>query len=519
MPRITRALISVSDKTKLLDLALALHAMGIEIISTGGSAKLLATYGVPVADVSTYTGCPEMLDGRVKTLHPKIHGAILARRDKPAHLAMLQSANIPPIDMVVVNFYPFTDTVSQPHCSFEEAIENIDIGGPAMVRSAAKNWRDVVVLTDPNQYQSVIQEIQEHHAMVSEDTCFALAVQAFNRISQYDGAISNYLSSLTNIAGEQEQFPDQLNCQFVKLQNLRYGENPHQTAAFYRELQPVPGSLATARQLQGKDLSYNNLADADTAWEAVKQFATPACVIVKHANPCGVALGSHAEEAYRKAFSADPTSAFGGIVALNVNLDQNTAMAIAEQFLEVIIAPGYTDSALRVLAEKSKLRLLQIDLSTAQNREDMKRVGGGLLLQMTDTHPPLNFQVVTQKQPKPQEMSDLLFAWRVAKEVKSNAIVFCKEGRTLGIGAGQMSRVDSVKIAVLKAQRAGLSLHHAVVASDAFFPFRDGVDVLAEAGASSVIQPGGSLRDQEVIAAADAHGLTMLFTGIRHFRH
>ena len=528
MATIKRALISVSDKTGIIDFAKKLSSLGIEILSTGGTAKLFRDNQIAVIEVSDYTGFTEMLDGRVKTLHPKVHGGILGRRDLPEHVAAMQAAGIPNIDMVVVNLYPFEATVANPDCTLEDAIENIDIGGPAMVRSAAKNWKDVAVLTDASQYADVLSELQSTGGGVSQATQFALAVAAFNRISNYDGAISDYLSSF-NADGSRSDFPAQSNARFVKLQDLRYGENPHQQAAFYRDLYPAPGSLVTAQQLQGKELSYNNIADADAAWETVKSFSSTACVIVKHANPCGVALGADALEAYSKAFKTDPSSAFGGIIAFNTTVDKVAAEAISKQFVEVLIAPSYTAEALAIFTAKANVRVLQIALpkggttpfEQGRNAQDIKRVGSGILIQTADNHEisPTELKVVTQKHPTPQQMADLLFAWRVAKYVKSNAIVFCGDGMTLGVGAGQMSRVDSTKIAAIKAQNAGLSLKNSVVASDAFFPFRDGIDVLAEAGASCVIHPGGSIRDDEVIAAADAHGLVMVVTGIRHFRH
>jgi phosphoribosylaminoimidazolecarboxamide formyltransferase/IMP cyclohydrolase len=528
MATIKRALISVSDKTGIIDFAKKLSSLGIEILSTGGTAKLFRDNQIAVIEVSDYTGFTEMLDGRVKTLHPKVHGGILGRRDLPEHVAAMQAAGIPNIDMVVVNLYPFEATVANPDCTLEDAIENIDIGGPAMVRSAAKNWKDVAVLTDASQYADVLNELQSTGGGVSQATQFALAVAAFNRISNYDGAISDYLSSF-NADGSRSDFPAQSNARFVKLQDLRYGENPHQQAAFYRDLYPAPGSLVTAQQLQGKELSYNNIADADAAWETVKSFSSTACVIVKHANPCGVALGADALEAYSKAFKTDPSSAFGGIIAFNTTVDKVAAEAISKQFVEVLIAPSYTAEALAIFTAKANVRVLKIALpkggttpfEQGRNAQDIKRVGSGILIQTADNHEisPTELKVVTQKHPTPQQMADLLFAWRVAKYVKSNAIVFCGDGMTLGVGAGQMSRVDSTKIAAIKAQNAGLSLKNSVVASDAFFPFRDGIDVLAEAGASCVIHPGGSIRDDEVIAAADAHGLVMVVTGIRHFRH
>ncbi len=528
MATIKRALISVSDKTGIIDFAKNLSQFGIEILSTGGTAKLFRDNNIPVIDVSDYTGFEEMLDGRVKTLHPKVHGGILGRRDLPEHVAAMQSAGIPNIDMVVVNLYPFEATVAQPNCTLEDAIENIDIGGPAMVRSAAKNWKDVAVLTDASQYEEVLNELKSTGGAVSQATQFALSIAAFNRISNYDGAISDYLSSF-NADGTRSAFPAQTNGRFVKLQDLRYGENPHQQAAFYRDLYPAPGSLVTAQQLQGKELSYNNIADADAAWETVKSFSSNACVIVKHANPCGVAVGKDSLEAYSKAFQTDPTSAFGGIIAFNATLDKAAAEAVSKQFVEVLIAPDYSEDALEVFKAKANVRVLKIELpkggSTAweqgRNSHDIKRIGSGILIQTADNHEisEADLKIVSKKQPTPQQLADMLFAWNVAKYVKSNAIVFCGNGMTLGVGAGQMSRVDSTKIAAIKAQNAGLTLKDSVVASDAFFPFRDGIDVLAEAGASCVIQPGGSMRDEEVIAAADEHGLVMVLTGIRHFRH
>ncbi|MBZ4201223.1 MAG: bifunctional phosphoribosylaminoimidazolecarboxamide formyltransferase/IMP cyclohydrolase [Methylotenera sp.] len=528
MATIKRALISVSDKTGIVELAQALSQLNVEILSTGGTAKLFREQGIPVVEVSDYTGFTEMLDGRVKTLHPKVHGGILGRRDLPEHVAAMQAADIPNIDMVVVNLYPFEATVAKADCTLEDAIENIDIGGPAMVRSAAKNWKDVAVLTDASQYADVIAELKSTGGAVSQATQFALSVAAFNRISNYDGAISDYLSSF-NADGTRGAFPAQTNGRFVKLQDLRYGENPHQQAAFYRDLHPAPGSLVTATQLQGKELSYNNIADGDAAWEAVKSFSSTACVIVKHANPCGVALGASALEAYSKAFQTDPSSAFGGIIAFNTVVDKAAAEAVSKQFVEVLIAPDFTADALAIFAAKANVRVLKIALPKGgdtpwlqgRNAHDTKRVGSGLLIQTADNHEisTADLKVVSKKQATPQQMADMLFAWRVAKYVKSNAIVFCGNGMTLGVGAGQMSRVDSTRIAAIKAQNANLSLKNSVVASDAFFPFRDGIDVLAEAGASCVIHPGGSMRDEEVVAAADEHGLVMVVTGIRHFRH
>ncbi len=530
------ALLSVSDKTGIVEFAQSLHALGITLLSTGGTAKLLADAGLPVTEVAALTGFPEMLDGRVKTLHPKVHGGLLARRDLPAHMAALAAHGIATIDLLVVNLYPFEATVAKPGCTLEDAIENIDIGGPAMVRSAAKNWRDVGVLTDASQYASVLQELQAS-GKLTDKTKFALSVAAFNRISQYDGAISDYLSSMAQ-DGSQALFGGQANGRFVKLQDLRYGENPHQKAAFYRDLHPAPGSLVTARQLQGKELSYNNIADADAAWECVKSFNPTvdgvACVIVKHANPCGVAIGANALEAYSKAFKTDPTSAFGGIIALNCPLDESAALQISKQFVEVLMAPAFSPEALAVFKAKANVRLLQIDLpdvgggganasawALGRNAVDVKRVGSGLLMQTADNHELAlaDLKIVSKIQPTPAQLQDLLFAWKVAKYVKSNAIVFCANGMTMGVGAGQMSRLDSARIASIKAQHAGLSLAGTVVASDAFFPFRDGLDVVVDAGATCVIQPGGSMRDDEVVAAANERGVAMVFTGVRHFRH
>ena len=521
MAAIKQALISVSDKAGLLPFARGLQQLGINILSTGGTAKLLADNGIAVTEVADYTGFPEMLDGRVKTLQPKVHAGILARRDLAEHVATLQQHGIPTIDLVVVNLYPFSAAVAQEDCTLADAIENIDIGGPTMVRAAAKNHAHVAIVTDPADYPGVLAEMQMHGGAVPDATRFALAQKAFSHTAAYDSAISNYLTAV-DADGKRSEFPAQINFNFTKVQDMRYGENPHQNAAFYRDLVAVPGGIADYTQLQGKELSYNNIGDADAAWECVKTFEQCACVIVKHANPCGVAIAATPLQAYKLAYATDPTSAFGGIIAFNRELDEQTAAEIiAKQFVEVIIAPGASEAACKVLAAKQNVRLLTVPLSHAHNRYDLKRVSGGLLVQSPDT---LNVQaaqlrVLTKAQPSAAQMQDLLFAWRVAKYVKSNAIVFCKDGQTLGVGAGQMSRVDSTRIASIKAQNAGLSLQGAVVASDAFFPFRDGVDVLAQAGAQAVIQPGGSIRDEEVIAAADEHGIAMVLTGYRHFRH
>ncbi|OLE17601.1 MAG: bifunctional phosphoribosylaminoimidazolecarboxamide formyltransferase/IMP cyclohydrolase [Betaproteobacteria bacterium 13_1_20CM_3_63_8] len=514
--KVQRALLSVSDKSGIVELARTLASLGVEILSTGGTAKLLEKERVAVAEVSTYTGFPEMLDGRVKTLHPKIHAGLLARRDDPAHLAALRSAAIPPIDLLVVNLYPFQAAVADADCRFEDAIENIDIGGPALLRAAAKNHAGVAVLVDPADYARVLEELRA--GGISPATLFALAKKVFAHTAAYDGAIANYLSSL-DAARRRRGYPDILTLQFAKLQDLRYGENPHQSAAFYRDERPVAGGLAGYRQLQGKELSYNNIADADAAWECVKSFAEPACVIVKHANPCGVALAQTLADAYDKAFKTDPVSAFGGILAFNRALDGATAAALGRQFAEVVIAPRVDTQAEKELAKRANVRVLEVPLTHEHQAHDYKRIGGGLLVQSTDASHDTDLKVVTKKPPSDAQWSDLKFAWRVAKFVKSNAIVFARERMTLGVGAGQMSRVDSARIATVKAQAAGLELQGSAVASDAFFPFRDGLDVVVDAGAAAVIQPGGSLRDDEVIAAADERGVAMVFTGVRHFRH
>ena len=520
---IKQALISVSDKTGVLDFARALSGMGVNILSTGGTAKLLAENGIKVTEVADYTGFPEMLDGRVKTLHPKVHGGILARRDFPEHVSALEKHGIPTIDMVVVNLYPFQQTIAREECALEDAIENIDIGGPAMLRSSAKNHKDVIVICDPTDYAQVLVELSANNGEASYETKFALAKKVFAHTAQYDGAITNYFTSLgaDKQHATRSSYPATLNLHFEKVQEMRYGENPHQSAAFYRESNPQAGALANYTQLQGKELSYNNIADADAAWECVKTFDEVACVIIKHANPCGVAIGANPLEAYSKALQTDPTSAFGGIIAFNHEVDGNTAEAVAKQFVEVLIAPSFTDEAKKIFTAKQNVRLLEIPLGHAVNAHDFKRVGGGLLVQSPDAKNVMlaELKIVSKKQPTPQQLQDLMFAWRVAKFVKSNAIVFCANGMTMGVGAGQMSRIDSARIASIKAQNAGLSLVGTAVASDAFFPFRDGLDVVVDAGATSVIHPGGSMRDQEVIDAANERGIVMLLTGTRHFRH
>ncbi len=530
MPKLT-ALISVSDKAGVVDFARALHALDVELLSTGGTARLLSDAGLPVTEVAEVTGFPEMLDGRVKTLHPRIHGGLLARRDLPAHMDALLEHGIGTIELLVVNLYPFAQATARPDCTLEDAIENIDIGGPAMLRAAAKNWPDVAVVIDPADYARVLDELRL--GGVQRSTKFALAGKVYAHTAAYDGMISNYLGSLQRGAEDdvaavpaRTPFPAVYSLQLSKKQDLRYGENPHQAAAFYREGLPAAGLLAGWTQLQGKELSYNNIADADAAWECVRSFdglGTAACVIVKHANPCGVAVGATLIEAYAKAWQTDPTSAYGGILAFNRPLDEATARRIGDnkQFVEVLIAPSVTPDARAILAAKQNVRVLEVPLGAAANALDFKRVGGGMLLQTPDTRNVgrADLRIVTKLAPSETQFADLLFAWKVAKFVKSNAIVFCAGGMTLGVGAGQMSRVDSARIARIKAGNAGLSLAGSAVASDAFFPFRDGLDLVIDEGAACVIQPGGSMRDDEVVAAADERGIAMVFTGTRHFRH
>jgi len=521
--KVAQALLSVSDKTGLAEFARGLSALGVSLLSTGGTAQALADAGLAVTDIGSYTGFPEMLDGRVKTLHPKVHAGILARRDVPAHVAALKAHGIPTIDLVVVNLYPFRATIAKPNCTLDDAVENIDIGGPSMVRAAAKNWPHVGVVVDPADYSAVLAELNANGGTLGDATRFKLMRKAFAHTASYDGAIANWLTA-RGPDGASIGFPDSFHFAGDKVQEMRYGENPHQAAAFYRDETPVPGSIANYRQLQGKELSYNNVADSDAAWECVKTFADPACVIVKHANPCGVAIAADPLTAYKNALATDPTSAFGGIIAFNRRVDAATLEAVSAQFVEVVIAPGYTDDALGAIARKANVRVLEISLAAGgaeANAWDMKRVGGGFLVQSPDGRnvAAAELKVVTTKAPTVDQLSDLMFAWRVAKFVKSNAIVYCGGGRTLGIGAGQMSRVDSTRIAAIKAGHAGLSLAGSVVASDAFFPFRDGLDVVADNGAVAVIQPGGSVRDDEVIAAANERGIAMVFTGTRHFRH
>lgn len=519
MAKITRALISVSDKTGVLEFAQGLAAKGVEILSTGGTAKMLRDNGVTVMEVSDYTGFPEMMDGRVKTLHPKIHGGILGRRGTDDNV--MEEHGIGRIDLVAVNLYPFQQTIARDDCDLPMAIENIDIGGPTMIRAAAKNHKDVAVVVDPSDYNNLLEEMTGNGEL-SQATCYRLAVKTFEHTAQYDGAIANYLGAIS-AEGEQSEFPDTINLQFRQVQTMRYGENPHQNAAFFVEENISEASISTARQIQGKELSFNNIADTDAALECVKQFdERPACVIVKHANPCGVAYGNDLLEAYDRAYSTDPESAFGGIIAFNGELDGNTATAIVErQFVEVIIAPKVSQDAIDAVAAKKNVRLLECGEwpTEPSARLDYKRVNGGLLVQGGDLLLTNDIKVVSKRVPSEEEMRDLLFSWRVAKFVKSNAIVYGKDGMTIGVGAGQMSRVNSARIAAIKAEHAKLEVKGSVMASDAFFPFRDGIDNAAEAGIAAVIQPGGSMRDEETIAAADEHGMAMVFTGMRHFRH
>ena len=519
MAAIGRALISVSDKTGIVEFARALADAGVEILSTGGTAGLLTEKGVAVTEVSDYTGFPEMMDGRLKTLHPRVHGGILGRRGLDD--GVMRENEIKPIDLVVVNLYPFEKTVADPDCTLATAIENIDIGGPTMVRAAAKNHAAVTVVVDAGDYPRVLADMEANGGAVSDTLRFDLAVKAFEHTAGYDGAIADWLGR--KVEGGNSDFPRTLNLQFRHAQGMRYGENPHQKGAFYVEREILEASAATARQLQGKELSYNNIGDTDAALECVKQFdADPTCVIVKHANPCGVAIGDTLAEAYDRAFKTDPESAFGGIIACNRALDSETARAIVErQFVEVIIAPKVTDEALQAVSAKKNVRLLECGEWTAEalHRMEYKRVNGGLLVQEADLALHRELKAVTKRAPTDKEMEDLLFTWQVAKFVKSNAIVYGRDKMTIGVGAGQMSRINSARIAGIKAEHAGLDVKGAVMASDAFFPFRDGLDNAAEAGITAVIQPGGSMRDEEVIAAADEHGIAMVFTGMRHFRH
>jgi phosphoribosylaminoimidazolecarboxamide formyltransferase/IMP cyclohydrolase len=513
MAKIKRALISVSDKKGIEQLAKSLNEMGVEILSTGGTASLLKKEGIPVLSVSEYTGFPEMLDGRVKTLHPKIHGALLGIRSNKEHVKKMEEFNIKPIDMVIVNLYPFEETIAKEGCTLIEAIENIDIGGPTMLRSAAKNYNDVTVIIDPEDYDEVQKEMKEKGGNVSSETNFRLAKKVFQTTARYDGAISNYLGSL------EEKFPRTLSLQFEKSQDLRYGENPHQKAAFYKERDIESPCVSNATQLQGKELSFNNILDLDAALQTVNEFQETAAVIIKHNNPCGVAISDKSlPDAYCKAKQCDPTSAFGGVVGLNQKVDSNTAKEITSTFIEALIAPGYDEDALKILKEKKDLRVLQVPplKGYAKRVHDMKKVLGGLLVQDLDMVDFKSLEVVTKRKPTEEDLKALRFAWKVCKHVKSNAIVYTTSDQVVGIGAGQMSRVDSSNIAVMK---ACLPTEGSVLASDAMFPFRDGVDAAAKAGVKAIIQPGGSIRDEEIIDAANEHNIAMVFTKMRHFRH
>ena len=521
LKKVSRALISVSDKNGVVDFARALNALGVELLSTGGTFRLLQENNIAVTEVSDYTGFPEMMDGRVKTLHPKVHGGILGRRGTDD--AVMAEHAIKPIDMVIVNLYPFAATVADPNCTLPNAIENIDIGGPTMVRSAAKNHKDVAIVVNSSDYATVLEEMQANEGQLDYSTRYALMVKAFEHTAGYDGMIANHFGARDTDNNERD-FSDTFNVQYFKTQEMRYGENPHQKAAFYTEANPTEASVATAKQLQGKELSFNNIADTDAALECVKQFDKPACVIVKHANPCGVSVGVDIGTAYNLAFATDPESAFGGIIAFNRELDAKTAEAICEkQFVEVIIAPAVSADALAVVASKKNVRLLECGTWGNQRPQDFdyKRVNGGLLIQDRDNGTIIeqDLKVVSKRVPTDTEMTDMLFAWKVAKMVKSNAIIYAKNNQTIGVGAGQMSRINSARIAGIKAEHAGLEVVGAVMASDAFFPFRDGIDNAGKAGISCIIQPGGSMRDDEVIAAANEHSMAMVFTGMRHFRH
>ncbi|HTT07539.1 MAG TPA: bifunctional phosphoribosylaminoimidazolecarboxamide formyltransferase/IMP cyclohydrolase [Gammaproteobacteria bacterium] len=523
MNSIRRAMISVSDKTGLAEFCRGLASLKVEILSTGGTAKFLADAGIAVKEASAYTGSPEIMDGRIKTLHPKIHGGILGRRGRDD--AVMAQQGIMPIDLVVVNLYPFEQTIAKAGCTLDEAVENIDIGGPAMIRAAAKNHRDVAVIVDPADYRAVLEEMTANQGALSKESRYSLAIKAYEHTARYDAAISNYLDSC-QAGGTRVAFPRMLTLQFEKRQDLRYGENPHQKAAFYGELKPVPGSIATARQLQGKELSFNNIADADAALDCAAAFEEPVCVIVKHSNPCGVATGHTPLQAYDRAHAADPKSAFGGIIAFNRPLDGATARTIIDrQFVEVIVAPAVDSDALAILSQKADVRVLACSSLDAHYATalDLRRVSGGVLIQDRDTPPQElsldTLKIVSSRAPTDNEIRDLFFAWRVIRCVKSNAIVYARGARTVGIGAGQTSRVVGAKVAGIKAVDAGLEVRGSVMASDAFFPFRDGIDFAASVGITAVIQPGGSIRDNEIIAAADQHDMAMVFTGVRHFRH
>jgi phosphoribosylaminoimidazolecarboxamide formyltransferase / IMP cyclohydrolase len=522
LKRIQRALISVYDKTGILDFAKGLAALNVEIISTGGTARLLSSNGIPVREVSDLTGFPEILDGRVKTLNPRIAGGLLAIRDNSEHMKQIAEHKIPLIDLVCVNLYPFVETIRKPNVAFEEVIENIDIGGPSMIRAAAKNFQDVAVVTSPNDYSTILAALKEGDGIISRDTLFELARKAFVCTARYDGQIGQYLSGVEGGRAEKGQvtFPANIFMDFEKISGLRYGENPHQSASFYRWGGQAPSGLAAAQQLQGKELSYNNIVDLEAAWNLVQEFEGPACCIIKHTNPCGTAIGATLREAYVKAYEADPVSAFGSIIALNQIADADTAAEMAKLFVEAIIAPGFRPEALAILGSKKNLRVISAvpqESGMEWGRFEMKRVSGGILLQDVDRAlAGQETRVVTAREPTQEEQQDLYFAWRVAKHVKSNAIVLARGGRTVGVGAGQMSRVDAAKLSV---QKAGGLAHGSALASDAFFPFRDGIDEVGKAGVTAIIQPGGSVRDGEVIEAANEHQIAMIFTGLRHFKH
>ncbi|MBI2338788.1 MAG: bifunctional phosphoribosylaminoimidazolecarboxamide formyltransferase/IMP cyclohydrolase [Deltaproteobacteria bacterium] len=519
MSKIQRAIVSVTDKTGLVEFCKTLSAFGIEILSTGGTAKLLREHGIKTTDVAAYTGSPEVMDGRLKTIHPKIEGGILSIRSNPKHQSEMEALGILPIDLVVVNLYAFEKTAAKEGCTLDEAVENIDIGGPTMLRAAAKNHRDVTVVVDPEDYPRLAEELKTGRGVISEKTNFELAVKVFQTMARYDGAVSNYLSRRLN-AEAGDVFPQNLSLQFERLQGLRYGENPHQKAAYYRELPPRDGVISRARQLHGKELSFNNIIDLEAALECVREFEDPACVIVKHTNPCGVAVGKDLRDAFVRARECDPASSFGGIIGMNRRIDAKAAQSISETFFECVIAPGFEEDAFKLLEAKKNIRLMVLDtFGNGRGAEfDYKRVGGGLLVQEKDRGSAdlKKCSVPTKRKPTGEEYVELDFAWKVVKHVKSNAIVFTRGGQTLGIGAGQMSRVDSVKIAVMKANK---SLKGSVLASDAFFPFRDGIDEAAKNKITAILQPGGSVRDDEVVKAADEHGLAMVFTGMRHFKH
>lgn len=513
--RIKRALLSVSDKNGILEFAQGLNKLDVEILSTGGTYQFLRQNSIPAIEVASVTEFPEILDGRVKTLHPKIHGAILAKRSDDSHIKQLAEHKITPIDLVCVNLYPFESTINKADCTFDDAIENIDIGGPAMIRASSKNHQDVVIITNPNDYTDILNQLSLNKD-VDTNTRISLAQKAFSHTAYYDSLISSYLAKQLPAS-----FPNELTIPSKLVQTLRYGENSHQVAAFYKDSGNIEGLLSSFNQVQGKELSYNNLADSDTAWECVKQFNQPACVIVKHANPCGVAVSENALKSYQKAFSGDPVSSFGGIIAFNVPVTGETADAVSKQFSEVLIAPSYTDEALAILAKKPNVRVLTIKLAHSANSLDFKRIGGGVLVQTPENKAldSRDLKVVSKQQPSSQVLSDLAFAWSIARFVKSNAIVLVKDGQSIGIGAGQMSRIDSSKIAMGKAKEFGFDVSGSVGASDAFFPFRDNVDLLAEGGVTAIIQPGGSIKDNEVFTAADEAGISMVLTGYRTFRH